>query len=39
MTNFSKRTNGQTFQKKKQMQFGEKRTDKHFEKHQNVVWR
>ena len=31
MTNFSKKTNGQFFQKK-QMQFGEKRTDKHFAK-------
>ena len=27
------------FFKKKQMQFGEKRTDKHFEKQQNAVWR
>ena len=25
--------------KKKQMQFGEKRTDKHFQKQQNAVWR
>ena len=24
---------------KKQMQFGETRTDKHFEKQQNAVWR
>ena len=25
--------------KKKKLQFGEKRTDKHFEKQQNAVWR
>ena len=31
---------GQTLNfKKKQMQFGETRTDKHFEKQQNAVWR
>ena len=24
---------------KKKLQFGEKRTDKHFEKQQNAVWR
>ena len=41
MRNRASKTNGQTFQRKKQMhmQFGKKRTDKHFQKQQNAVWR